>query len=122
MCSCLLESSSGLVGLENDSTIIVQEDATEPSRFINSDNVLYKFKLSELEESNGYDPDYSLDQGDNGSQNDIMTVLFTRRNIEQEAKNFVANLGTNVVIQELELRISRNSALNCFCPGAPTNE
>jgi hypothetical protein len=113
-------SSSGVDGSKSDSTVIAQDESpSKPFRFINSENVLYKFKLSELEESSSYDPEYTLDQGDNGSHNDITTVLFTRRKIEQEAKNFVANLRENTVIQNLEQRISRNSTLNCCWPRAP---
>lgn len=113
------QSSLSLEGSKSDSTIIIQEDATKPSHFINSDNILYKFKSHELDESlSSYHPEYHADQGDNGSQNDIITVLFTRRNIEQEAKNFLSTLDRNNVIEYLQERVRMNSS-SCCLPRAP---
>ena len=109
---------------KSDSRIIIQDDATKPSRFINSDNILYKFQSvdHELEESsNNFSGEYNLEQGDNSSQNDIITVLFTRRYIEQAAKNFVANLGANNVIEELNLKVSRNSCCWSRAPLVPVD-
>lgn len=99
----------------NQVTIIQEDDATA-SRFMNSDCILYKFQALELDESlSSYHPEYHSDQCDHGCQNDIATVLFTRRNIEQQAKNFLGTLDENaVVMQELKRKLSsRNSSSNC---------
>ena len=113
-------SSINVESSGSGNTIIIQEDAIKPSRFIDSEKVLYKFKMPELEESlSDCHPEYFSDQADNGSEVGITTVLFTRRNIEQEAKQFLNSLGRNAVLDELQNRITNNSKPNCCWPSGP---
>ena len=115
-CTCLLETQCSLSGT-SDSAIISQEDATKPSRFIDSENVLYKFESPELDESiSSYHSEYHSDQSDNDNENSLVTVLFTRRNIDEDAKHFLnTTLHANAVVEELKEKLKRHSPAGCSC-------
>ena len=101
----------------NDGIIIDQEDATVSSRFIDSDNALYRFTESpELDESlSSYHSEYHSDQDDNSNETSLVTVLFTRRNIDENAKHFLdTTLRGNAVVEDLNQRL-RYSASKCSC-------
>ena len=103
-----------------ESTVVIQEEGTKPTRFVNSRNVLYQFKTLDLEESvESYHPEYNEGQADDVSQNDILTVLFTRRNIEENAREFLANMEASAFLQGLEDKLRRSSISNCCWARAP---
>ncbi|XP_028391251.1 uncharacterized protein LOC114516081 isoform X2 [Dendronephthya gigantea] len=112
-------SSLSADGLKSDNKIITREEGDTPQHFCDSENVLYKFKSSDFEESLcSLDPENYIDQGDNDDQKDIITVLFTRRNIERDAKTFLDTHETTCVVEELQDKIKRNTT-NCCWPSAP---
>lgn len=106
------KSSVGEDYFKCENTVIIHKDARTRSRFVNSREVLYKFKFTELEDStSNYYPDYNIDAGVNCSnQKEIITVLFTRRNVEQEARDFFINLGENCAVKELEKKLREKSS------------
>lgn len=114
---CLLETQS-TISEASDRAIVNQEDATVSSRFIDSDNALYRFAESpELDESlSSHHSEYHSDQDDNNNETTLVTVLFTRRNIDENAKHFLdTTLHGNVVVEDLNQRLRRYSPSKCSC-------
>ena len=119
-CSFLLEKAfHQLFLVPSPPSTIVREDSGEGSRFSDSKTVLYKFQLSDVEESfHVINEEYQVITSDHKTRDDLLHVLFTRRNTEREANRFLAELGENEVLQELteKYALHHHSMMNCCRP------
>lgn len=95
---------------------IVYEDDGQSSSFSNSEKILYKFESTDLEDSFHFtNREYQVMIADHGRHDDVIRVLFTRRNIDQEANAFLMNLRPNDVLQDLydQYELRNSSLMNC---------